>query len=314
MQNILLSPDEIPAVPSGHCGMIALVGSANAGKSTLINQILGEKVSIVSPVAQTTRNMIRGILTESRGQLVFLDTPGLHQAHDELGKLMNKTARQAVEGVDLIMLVVDTARPPRLEDKGWIRRLLFCDQPVFVVLNKMDKGSSHAEQYRTCWQNAGAEKGSEKIAYWHQVSALTGEGIPELSDILFEHIPAGPLLFPPDILTDFPRKWNFADIIREQLFHVLRQELPYAVAVGIDHITETDNASWAVEGKIYVNRHSQKGIVIGHKGRQLRKITRRSESELAKMYEHPVHLKLWVKVEKNWAKNYFLMRQLGYRE
>ena len=296
---------------SSRSGLVAVIGRANVGKSTLLNTIVGEKVSIVSPVAQTTRSLIRAILTEPRGQLTFLDTPGVHKASYDLGRMMNRTARAAIEGVDVILLVMDASVSPRQEDDGWIRRLAQHESPCIVALNKADKGISHGGEFKKLWQDICAEKSSAKTATWMTVSGLTGNNVNELVSLLFETVPEGPHLFPEDILTDFPRKLAIADIVREKYFELLKEELPHELAVEIDMIDEKDNR-WEARGTIFVNKHSQKGIVIGNKGRLLKKVRESSERDLAEMYGRPVSLELWVKEEKNWNRNYFFLKRLGY--
>lgn len=293
-------------------GIVALVGAANVGKSTLMNRILGEKVSIVSPVAQTTRNVIRAILSESRGQLVFMDTPGVHRAKYDLGRLMNRMARNAVEGVDVVCAVCDVTRPPREEDEGWMRRLCRVEQDatVIMVLNKIDAKSNHTPEYQQCWSAVAKEKNSEQQPVWIETSGLTGNGVGELVDTLFPHVPKGPALFPDDILTDYPRKWNMSDVIREKYVPHLKQELPHAIAIWIESIEEGD--TWVAEGTVYVDRSSQKGIVLGAKGRLLKQVERESSAELTEMYGRPVKVKLWVKVEKDWSRNFWVLRKLGY--
>lgn len=296
---------------TGKAGMIAVVGRANVGKSSLVNAIIGEKLSIVSPVAQTTRSIIRGILTDGRGQLVLVDTPGLHKAPGDLGRVMNRLARSSIEGVDAIMLVLDADTPPYDEDEGWMLRLARQALPVVIVLNKCDLGRNNEPDYRARWDKVAAETQSETKPVWHVVSAQTGEGVDALVSALFERLPEGPLLFPEDILSDYPRKLNIADVIREKLFTNLRDEVPHAIAVWVEALDDS-GPDWKVKANIYVNRHSQKGIVIGEKGRMLRKVRRSSEAELAAIYEHPVQVELWVKVEKDWGRNFWLLKKFGY--
>ncbi len=284
-------------------GIVAVVGRANVGKSSLINHILGEKVSIVSPVVQTTRNVVRGFLTEARGQLVFLDTPGIHKAQDPLGKRMNQTARSASEGVDVVMLVLDGATAPRQEDKGWIKRIRQGDTPCFCVLNKKDQGASFRSEYEQCWETPPAA--------WFSTSAKSGVGVEVLVSALFEHMLPGPALFPEDIISDFPRKLMISDFIREKYLHLLHEELPHAIAVRVENIEEQDKR-WRVKCLIYVQRHSQKGILIGHKGRMLRKVKRQAERELSEIYEQDVRLDMNIKIEKDWQKNYWILKQLGH--
>ncbi len=317
-----------PAAASGKAGLIAIVGRANVGKSSLINAILEEKVSIVSPVVQTTRNVVRGILTEPRGQLVFLDTPGVHKAGSDLGKLMNRMARASVEGCDLVLLVLDASEPPRDEDRGWMTRLQRAGLPVIAVLNKCDLGPGRAESFRRAWQESAARGVAGQAAaegaappspepvpepLWLETSAVNGIGVTELVTLLFDRMPVGPYLFPEDVLTDYPRRLAIADVIREKLFGVLREELPHAVAVWVEKFEEGDQ-DWQVKAVIYVNKPSQKGIIIGTKGRLLRKIKRSSSAELTALYGHPVEVDLWVKIEKDWNKNFWLLKKFGYTD
>ena len=303
------TPEEIPE--SGKAGIISIVGRTNVGKSTLVNHLLGEKVSIVTDTVQTTRNLIRAILTEPRGQVVFLDTPGVHKATGELGKNLNKAARSAVDGVDAILLVLDGSRKPELEDDGWFRRIAREEMPCIIALNKSDIHFDRSADYKTLWQEIKKEKGSDKDPIWMSVSALHGDGMAALLDTLFGLMPSGPALFPDDILTDYPRKLNMADVIREKLFFRLRDELPHSVAVWIEDIFEGEK-KWTVDATIFVERHSQKGIVIGDKGRQLKWVREQAEKELYEMYGVRFKLNLWVKVEKNWRKNFWMLKKFGY--
>ncbi len=293
------------------CGMVALVGRANVGKSSLMNRVLAEKVSIVSSVPQTTRNMIRGIHTEARGQLVFLDTPGVHKAGYDLGKIMNRAARASIDGVDIVLLLLDATSRPRDEDEGWMRKLIKADESFVFVLSKCDLDLSFEGEYRRLFRTICTEKGVEAKADWIKTSAQTGEGIDVLLSHLFDAVPTGPYLFPDDMITDFPRNTCIADTIREKLICVLKDELPHAIAVKVKDIAESAD-QWVITADILVNRQSQKGIVIGKKGRILRKAREDAASELSTIYEKDVKLDLWVKVEKNWAKNHWILRQLGY--
>jgi GTP-binding protein Era len=306
-----MSGEHQEAAIQDRAGIIAIVGRTNVGKSTLVNHLLGEKVSIVSDTVQTTRNLIRAILTEPRGQLVFLDTPGVHKAQGELGKNLNKAARSAVQGVDAILLVLDASAAPELEDDGWFRRIAREEAPCVFALNKTDRKPDRSDAYRKLWEEIRTEKESPQQPVWASVSALKGDGMTGLLDTLFTVVPEGPPLFPDDILTDYPRKLNIADVIREKLFHRLHEELPHAVAVWVEEIDEREK-KWVVEASIYVERHSQKGIVIGEKGRLLKWVREQAEKELYEMYGVRFQLKLWVKVEKNWRKNFWILKKLGY--
>ena len=288
-----------------------MVGRTNVGKSTLLNALLGEKVSIVSDTVQTTRNVIRAILTEERGQLVFLDTPGVHKAEGDLGKNLNKMARSSVGGADAILLVLDSSSKLWMEDEGWMRRLMKDETPCVILLNKTDIGTGFIDAYKERWKDVAAEKGSDVKPVWIEGSALKGGGLPELRAALFEMMPVGPYLFPEEILTDYPRKLNISDVIREKYFERLHEELPHCLAIWVEEIEETP-AKWTIQAEVYVERHSQKGIVIGEKGRLLKSVQYQAEKELTDMYGLPVKVKLWVKVEKDWRKNFWILKKLGY--
>jgi GTPase len=305
--------DPTPTPPGPRSGIVAVIGATNVGKSTLINALVGEKVSIVSPVVQTTRNIIRAILTEPRGQLVLMDTPGVHKASYELGRLMNKMARRTAVDVDAALLVLDRGRPPAEEDEGWMRRLMRPDNqsPLLIVLNKADLKRDYADAYRERWNAVAAEKAANRPATWLDLSARLNTGVDHLRDQLFALLPPGPLLFPEDMLTDYPRKLTIGDVIREKYVVRLKEELPHAIAVWIETIDEKENG-WTAHGTVYVNKHSQKGIVLGAKGRLLKTVVAEAEKECAELYGHPVRLKLWVKVEKDWARNFWMLKKLGY--
>ena len=297
-----------------HCGIVAVVGRTNSGKSTLVNRIVGEKISIVSPVVQTTRNVVRGVLTDdARGQLVLVDTPGLHKSRSVLCTLMNKHARAAAEGVDAVLLVVDGAKEPQLEDDGWMRRLAHSQTPCFILLNKSDAGSK-LPRYQALWAEILKEKPVENPPepVWFQASAKTGEGVDALVEALFAHLPPGPMLFDAETLTDYPRKLAVADIIREKFFLTLRDELPHSIGVKVDEIVRGDNGITKVQATVFVKRANHKGIVLGPKGRTLRSIVRMAEQDLETFFEGPAEAELWVKVEPKWDENFFLLRQIGY--
>lgn len=299
------------STPTSRAGLVAVVGRANVGKSTLLNRVFDEKVSIVSPVAQTTRNVVRAILTEPRGQLAFLDTPGVHKASYDLGRMMNRLARAAVEGVDVVLLMLDASQRPHEEDEGWMQKILREPTPCVAVLGKTDLGARFERDYKSLWEKLAQEKGVQKNADWMRVSGLTGDGVPALLNRLFELVPEGPHLFPDDVLTDFPRKLAIGDVVREKFYAYLKDELPHSVAVEIEEIEE-DESGWRAQGTVLVEKSSQKGIVIGEKGRLLKKVGKEAEKELAEMFGHPVTLDLWVKVVEKWTRNYFILKRLGY--
>jgi len=294
------------------CAIIGVVGRTNAGKSTLINQLVGEKISIVSPVVQTTRNTIRGVLTEERGQLVFVDTPGLHKSESTLGTLMNRMARHAAANVDVLLVVFDGNHAPEIEDDGWMRRALFAEQPCIFMLNKADLTPSYAGAYKELWEKIQKEKQHTREISCLRASAESGDGLKPLVDALFGlATPSEELLFPADTVTDYPRRLAIADVIREKLFAKIYQEVPHEVGVRVDEIQESEG-KWVVSATIMVNRPSQKGIVVGLKGRTLRYVRRLAEPEIGSMFGVTVELVFWVKVERNWMKNFWILREMGY--
>jgi len=299
--------------PAKRCAVIGIVGRTNAGKSTLINRLVGEKISIVSPIVQTTRNTIRGILTEKRGQLVFMDTPGLqHKAEGHLGTLLNRMARQSAANADALLIVFDGSSSPHIEDDGWMRRALFTEQPVIFFLNKSDCSPFYTEAYSELWRKIQEEKKQTREILRFAGSAETGEHLKELTDALFAlATPAEELLFESDTVTDYPRRLAIADVVREKLFSKLYDELPHEIGVRVDDIQE-NGTKWLVTATIMVNRPSQKAIVMGPKGRTLRYVKRAAEPEISAMFGVEAELEPWVKVERNWMDNFWLLRQMGY--
>jgi GTP-binding protein Era len=294
------------------CAVVGIVGRTNSGKSTLLNRMVGEKVSIVSPVVQTTRNTVRGILTDDKGQLVFLDTPGLHKSESTLGTLMNRMARQASAGVDILVIVFDGASRPHMEDEGWMCRALHTEQPVIFALNKSDAAPFYENAFKDLWLNIQKEKAQQRDVTWVNTSAVRPAGALDLIDALYALAkPSEQYLFPEDIVTDYPRKLAIADAIREKFLSRLHDELPHELAVKVDKIEESPTA-WHVSATIYVNRNSQKGIVIGPKGRTLKYVKQCAEPELSDVFGVNVTIELWVKVEKDWMKNFWLLQQMGY--
>ncbi len=295
------------------CGVIGIVGRTNGGKSTLLNQLVGEKVSIVSHVVQTTRNSIRAVLDERRGQLVFVDTPGLHKAESKLGTLINRMARHAASNVDILLLVMDVSHAPKLEDDGWMRRILGDEgeQPVVFFLNKTDKKENHSDEFKKLWNDIQEEMGKKREVMVFSGSAMNGDGTKKLVDHLFSMTNNGPRLYDPDIISDYPRRLAIADIIREKLINNLHDELPHEVGVRVDDFKETQSA-WKLEVSILVNRASQKPIIIGKKGETIRKVQRAAQKDIAEQFDVRVELDLWVKISKDWSANNFILKQMGY--
>ena len=307
-----------PALPSApfHAGIAAIVGRANTGKSSLLNALLDEKISVVSPVAQTTRRPVRGMLNEPNLQIVFLDTPGIRQASHTLSSMLNRTARGLVTGSNVILLILDASIHPQDEDRGWMLKLACDAEPIFAILNKRDLGLRRSA-YETVWSEVVEKYRAKNPDFvpapirWFETSATTRDGLPELLTALRAMIPESPPHFPSDMLTDDPGPFFIAEVIRGQINSRLSAELPHAIAVAVDEIEETPEKV-KVSATIYVEKNSQRPIVIGSHAHMIRDIRHAAERELSAIYEKPHKLELWVKVEKNWSSNYWLLKKFGY--
>ena len=298
--------------------VVGVVGRTNAGKSTLVNALVGEKVSIVSPVEQTTRNTVRGIVSDVRGQLVLLDTPGLHKAVCTLGTLLNRMARRSAAGTDVTCVVFDAAQEPQLEDIGWMQRIAK-EKPekVVFVLNKADKSPFFETMFRDAWKEAVAgtvEKppaANEVNPVWVKSISTTDGGAKAVLDALFDFAEEGEKLFDDDIVTDYPRKLAIADTIREKFLSRLHQELPHELGIVVRKLVD-EGSRWCVEAEVIVNRPSQKPIVIGKAASVIKNVRKAAERELKDIFGLKVELELWVKVEPNWMKNQKLLAEMGY--
>ena len=298
--------------------VVGVVGRTNAGKSTLVNALVGEKVSIVSPVEQTTRNTVRGIVSDARGQLVLLDTPGLHKAVGTLGTLLNRMARRSAAGTDVTCVVFDAAQEPQLEDIGWMQRIAK-EKPekVVFVLNKADKSPFFETMFRDAWKEAVAGTVEEPPAanevnpVWVKSISTTEGGAKAVLDALFDFAEEGEKLFDDDIVTDYPRKLAIADTIREKFLSRLHQELPHELGIVVRKLVD-EGSRWCVEAEVLVNRPSQKPIVIGRAASVIKNVRKAAERELKDIFGLKVELELWVKVEPNWMKNQKLLAEMGY--
>jgi GTP-binding protein Era len=292
--------------------VVGIVGRTNAGKSTLVNRLVGEKVSIVSPVEQTTRNTVRGIVADPRGQLVLLDTPGLHKAVGTLGTLLNRMARRSAAGTDITCVVFDASQEPQLEDIGWMQRVAKeAPEKVAFVLNKADRQPFFRTRFLDAWQEAAAA-GTAAAPRWISCSALSDDGAKEVLDALFDFAEPGEPLFPEDVVTDYPRKLAIADTIREKFLARLHQELPHELGIVVREIAESAGR-WDVTVDVLVNRPSQKPIVIGRAAQTIKTVRKGAERELTDIFGVKVALELWVKVEPNWMKDPRRLSEMGYR-
>ena len=311
-----------PLTPEGfRSGFVALIGRPNVGKSTLLNQLIGQKVAITSPVAQTTRNRLRAILTTPTAQLVLLDTPGIHKPHHLLGERLVQSARGAIGEVDVVLLLVDGSEPAGRGDDYIVELLRQARAPVHLALNKHDlvdpeRAEALMGSYRELLAGRGgfATPQQRPPLTWplHPVSALTGAGTDALVEALAAELPLGPHLYPADAVSDQPEQLLLAELIREQVLHHTREEVPHSVAVSIDRIVD-DGPRTAVLATVMVERSSQKGILIGKGGAMLKTIGSGARAQMQKVFEGPVYLELFVKVVPNWRRNPARLAELGYR-
>jgi GTP-binding protein Era len=293
--------------------IVGIVGRTNAGKSTLVNRLVGEKVSIVSPVEQTTRNTVRGIVADARGQLVLLDTPGLHKAVGPLGVILNRMARRSAAGVDVLCVVFDASDEPQLEDDGWMRRVAReKTEKVVFVLNKADRKPFFETMFHDKWKEiAATAEGELPQVVWVNCSAINEEYSAKVLDALFDFADEGELLFDDDIVTDYPRRLAIADSIREKYLAKMHQEVPHEMGILVKEIVE-EGGKWSVLVDVLVNRASQKPIVIGRGAETIKYVRKCAERELTQIFGLKVELKLWVRVEPNWMKNHKLLTEMGY--
>jgi GTP-binding protein Era len=302
-----LFPDE--DLPPGHrSGFVSVVGRPNVGKSTLMNAYLGEKVAIVSPKPQTTRQRQLGILTRSDAQLIFVDTPGIHKPRTKLGEFMVETASEALPDADVILFVVDVSELPTHADVIISEKVNAApDIPVVLALNKSDLlKPKHVKR------NVDAFEQLVPRAQWMMISATRGDNRDTLLDMLIEALPEGPRYYPADQLTDQQLRDAAAEIVREKVLLLLRDEVPHAVAVQVDDFKERSERLTYIGATIYVEKDSQKGIVIGKGGKTLKQIGANARPEIEDVLGTKVYLELWVKVLKNWRKDDNALRRLGY--
>jgi len=299
---------------SGRAGIVAIVGRANVGKSTLLNNLVGEKVAIVSAVPQTTRNQIRAILNEKRGQIVFLDTPGMHETKHAFDRSMISAINNSLEGIDVVVHLVDATERLGEEEAMVMDRLSSVKAPIILGLNKIDLSTRHLEDYLIAWERKIGKKLSDATDRIMPIplSALAGTNMDRLLDELFLRLPVGPALYPENVLTDFPRQLTIQDCIREKFLLTMRQEIPFSIAVFAEEIIDKSEKLMVVNVVIYVERDSQKGIVIGKRGEILKKVGEAARKELQEIYGKKIYLDLLVKVKAGWKSNIELLRMMGY--
>ena len=294
------------STPDFHCGFAALVGRPNVGKSTLLNALVGQKLSIVTPRPQTTRHRIIGLAQLPKAQIAFVDTPGLHsQARRALNKAMNRTAAAALSDADLVVLVVE-ALVWNSEDELVLKRIARAERPVLVAVNKVDRVKPR-ERLLPYLAELDGRHGFLGLV---PVSALKEKNLDDLRNSIAAHLPLSPPLFPDGELTDRGMEFRIAEMIREKLTLELNQEVPYGIAVEVEKLAEEDG-QLTVDAAVWVDREGQKPIVIGAKGARLKRVGTSARLALNGLLGRRLHLNLWVKVRENWADNARALRELG---
>ena len=295
-------------------GFVALIGRPNVGKSTLVNQLIGDKIAITSPVAQTTRNRLRAILTTDEAQLILVDTPGIHKPHHLLGERLVRSARSAIGEVDQVLLLLEGNEAPGRGDAFIVQLLRQQTLPVQVLLNKWDLVPL---EQKDAADAAYRELLGETDWPVHRCSALSGDGCPELVKAISSLMPEGPQLYPSDMVSDQPERLLMGELIREQVLLNTREEVPHSVAVSIDRIEEIPakgkgKAAAAVLATVLVERKSQKGILIGKGGSMLKTIGQGARLQMQTLIDGPVYLELFVKVVPDWRSKPARLAELGY--
>ncbi|HIK16172.1 MAG TPA: GTPase Era [Leptolyngbyaceae cyanobacterium M33_DOE_097] len=307
-------PELIPAAPDAfRSGFVGIIGRPNVGKSTLMNQLIGQKVAITSPVAQTTRNRLKGILTTPIAQIIFVDTPGIHKPHHQLGEVLVKNAQIAIRSVDVVLFVVDGSSELGGGDRFIAELLTQAEIPVVLGINKADlQPTVEAETPEHPLDTHYLELA--EAHHWQVVkfSALTGEGLETLQAQLVQNLEEGPYYYPPDLVTDQPERFIMGELIREQILLQTREEVPHSVAIAIDKVEETPTIT-RILATVNVERDSQKGILIGKGGSMLKAIGSASRQQIQKLIMGNVYLELFVKVQPKWRQSRTRLAELGYR-
>ena len=292
-------------------GFVALLGRPNTGKSTLLNALVGTKVAIVSPRPQTTRTRLQGVLTRENAQIIFVDTPGVHRPGSRLGEKMMEMVREALEGLDLLLVVVDASRAPNAEDEQAVELARAFAGPSFLLLNKIDRIAKPAllpllERFRQL----------HDFAEFIPLSALRGENVRLLEEKIIERLPEGPAYFPADTLTDQPERFLAAELVREKVFHETREEVPYSIAVVVDAFDESAAESRnlvRLHATLFVEKEGHKGILIGAGGARLKKIGQAARAELEALLGRRVYLELLVKTREDWRDRDGVERLIDWR-
>jgi GTP-binding protein Era len=291
-------------------GFVSIIGRPNVGKSTFLNRVIGQKIAIMSDKPQTTRNKIQGVYTENDAQVVFIDTPGIHKPKHKLGDFMVKAAQESIKDVDATLFMINANEGLGRGDEFIIEKLQGTKSPVILVVNKVD--TIHPDEL---FQIIDKYKDLYPFAEIVPISALQGNNVDRLLDVVKKYLPEGPQYYPADQVTDHPERFIIAELVREKVLHLTREEVPHSIAVVIEQIERRPegNAIY-VNATIIVERPSQKGIIIGKQGSLLKEVGKRARLDIENLLGTKVFLELWVKVQKDWRNRMSQLRDLGFRE
>lgn len=290
-------------------GFVSIIGRPNVGKSTFVNRVIGHKIAIMSDKAQTTRNKIQGVMTRDDAQIIFIDTPGIHKPKHKLGDYMMRVAKNTLSEIDAIMFMVNVNEDIGRGDEYIMEMLKNVKTPIFLVLNKIDLVHPDTlmpkiEQYQSYMDFTDIIP----------ISALEGLNVDHFIDVLKSFLPEGPKYYPDNQISDHPEQFVVSEIIREKILHLTSEEIPHAIGVNVDRMIKEDEDRVRIEATIYIERDSQKGIVIGKGGKKLKEVGKRARRDIEMLLGSKVYLELWVKVQRDWRNKLNFIRQIGYVE
>ncbi len=290
-------------------GFISIIGRPNVGKSTFLNKVIGQKISIMSDKAQTTRNKIQGVLTKDDFQMVFIDTPGIHKPKHRLGDFMMKVAENTLNEVDAVIFMINADEGYGKGDQYIIDRLQQVNSPVFLIINKIDL--IHPEKLLEIIDEYKDKGNFTEII---PISALQGNNVNHLLSELLKYLPEGPQYYPADQVTDHPERFVITELIREKALHLTREEVPHSIAVAMENMEERKDGVILIQATIITERSSQKGIIIGKQGSMLKNIGKKAREDIEALLGSKVYLELWVKVKKDWRNRESQLHELGFRK
>ena len=290
-------------------GFVSIIGRPNVGKSTFVNRVIGHKIAIMSDKAQTTRNKIQGVMTRDDAQIIFIDTPGIHKPKHKLGDYMMRVAKNTLSEIDAIMFMVNVNEDIGRGDEYIMEMLKNVKTPIFLVLNKIDL--VHPDTMMPKIEQYQSYMGFTDII---PISALEGLNVDHFIDVLKSFLPEGPKYYPDNQISDHPEQFVVSEIIREKILHLTSEEIPHAIGVNVDRMIKEDEDRVRIEATIYVERDSQKGIVIGKGGKKLKEVGKRARRDIEMLLGSKVYLELWVKVQRDWRNKVNFIRQIGYVE